>query len=153
MCLVAQSYANLCDPMDCSWPGSLIYAILQARIPEWVAISFSRGSSWPWDWTWVSCIAGRFFTIWTTREARINDLPQFTMINYLLKVERPRPRLCIVFPSYFKESSTRNDSNILPFKEHESSKCFNITWSTKKYITKFNISIVGHGLRHLLQCK
>ena len=43
--------------------------ILQARILEWVAIPFSRGSSWPKDWTEVSCIAGRFFTIWATREA------------------------------------------------------------------------------------
>ena len=39
------------------------------RILEWVAISFSRGSSQPRDWTWVSCIAGAFFTLWTTREA------------------------------------------------------------------------------------
>ena len=43
--------------------------ILQARILEWGAISCSRGSSWPRDWTWVSCIAGQFFTIWATREA------------------------------------------------------------------------------------
>ena len=43
--------------------------ILQARVLEWVAISFSRGSSWPRDWIRVSCIAFRFFTIWTTREA------------------------------------------------------------------------------------
>ena len=43
--------------------------IFQARIVEWVAISFSGGSSWPRDQTWVSCIAGGFFTIWATREA------------------------------------------------------------------------------------
>ena len=42
---------------------------LQARILEWVAIPFSRGSSRPRDWIWVSCIAGRFFTLWATREA------------------------------------------------------------------------------------
>ena len=50
--------------MDCSLPGSSVYGILQADILEWVAISFSRESSWPRDWTQVSCIAGRFFTIW-----------------------------------------------------------------------------------------
>ena len=50
--------------MDCSSPGSSIHGILQARILEWVAISFSRGSSWPRDRTQVSCIAGRFFTDW-----------------------------------------------------------------------------------------
>ena len=58
----------LCDPMDGNPPGSSIHGILQARILEWVAIPFSRGSSWPRDQTRVSCIAGRFFTVWTTRE-------------------------------------------------------------------------------------
>ena len=53
--------------MDCSPPGSSVHEILQARILEWVAIPFSRGSSWPRDQIWVSCIAGRFFTIWATR--------------------------------------------------------------------------------------
>ena len=68
-CLVTQWYLTFCDPMDCSLPGSSVHAILQVRILEWVAISFSRGSSWPRDQTWVSCIAGRFFIIWATREA------------------------------------------------------------------------------------
>ena len=58
----------LCDPTDCSLPGSTVHGILQARILEWVAISFSRRSSWPRDWTWVSRIVGRCFTIWATRE-------------------------------------------------------------------------------------
>ena len=53
-----------------SLPCFSILRILQARILEWVAIPFSRGSSWPTDWTWISCIAGRFFTIWATREAQ-----------------------------------------------------------------------------------
>ena len=48
-------------PMDCSLSGSSVHGILQARMLEWVAISFFRGSSWPRDRTWVSCIAGRFF--------------------------------------------------------------------------------------------
>ena len=55
--------------MDCSLPGSSAHGPLQARILEWVAIPFSRGSSWPWDQTRVSCIAGRVSTIWATREA------------------------------------------------------------------------------------
>ena len=67
--LVAQSCPTLCDPMDCRPPGSLVHEILQARIMEWVAMPFFRGSSRPPDRTWVSCIAGRFFTIWATREA------------------------------------------------------------------------------------
>ena len=52
--------------MDCSLPGFSVHGILQARILEWVAISFSRGSSWPRDLTQVSCIAARLFTIWAT---------------------------------------------------------------------------------------
>ena len=60
---VAQSCPTLCDPMDCSPPGSSIHGIFQARILEWVAISFSRGSSRPKDRTQVSRIAGRCFTV------------------------------------------------------------------------------------------
>ena len=60
--------------MDGSLPGSSVHGILQARILGWVAIPFSRRSSGPRDWTWVSCIAGRFFTIWATREAIISSL-------------------------------------------------------------------------------
>ena len=55
------------DLMDCSSPGSSVRGILQSRMLEWVAISFSRGSSQSRDQTWVSFIARRFFTIWTTR--------------------------------------------------------------------------------------
>ena len=61
-----QSCLTLCDPMDCSPPGSSVHGILQARILEWFAISFSKGSSQPRDRTCVSCLclklAGRFFT-------------------------------------------------------------------------------------------
>ena len=67
--VVAQSCPTLCNPMDCSPPGSSVHGILQERLVQWVAIPFSKGSSWPRDQTQVSCIAGRFFTIWTTREA------------------------------------------------------------------------------------
>ena len=55
--------------MDCSLLGSSVHGIFQARTLEWVAISFSRGSSWPRDWPQVSCIAGRV-TMWVTREGR-----------------------------------------------------------------------------------
>ena len=85
--LVAQLYLTLCDPMDCSPPGSSVHGILQARILECVAIPFTRGSSWPRDWTLVSCIAGRFFTIWATREAHIYPKKQkdfFKSLNICL---------------------------------------------------------------------
>ena len=57
--------------MNCSLPGSFIHGIFQARVLEWVAIFFSKGSSQPRDRTWVSQIAGRCFTIWATREAQM----------------------------------------------------------------------------------
>ena len=65
---VAQSCLTLCHPVDCSLPGSSVHGILQARILEWVAISFSRGSSQLRDRTQVSCISGRRFNLWATRE-------------------------------------------------------------------------------------
>ena len=56
--------------MVCSPPDSSIHGIFYARVLEWVAISFSRGSSQPRDWTQVSCTAGRRFTVWAPRESR-----------------------------------------------------------------------------------
>ena len=79
--LVVQLCLTLCNPMDSSLPGSSVHGMLQARILEWVANSFSRGSSRPRDWTQVSGIAGRFFTVWATREAWSS---LFFSINVLL---------------------------------------------------------------------
>ena len=62
---VAQPCPTLCDPMD-----YIVRGILQARVPEWVAFPFSRGSSQVWDQTQVSLIAGGFFTSGATREAQ-----------------------------------------------------------------------------------
>ena len=59
-----QLYQTLCATIDRSPPGSSVHGILQARMLEWVAVSSSRGSSWPRDWTWVSWMAGRLFTVW-----------------------------------------------------------------------------------------
>ena len=72
---VTQSCPTLCDPMGYGLPGSSVHGIFQARILEWVAISFSRGSSWPRDRTQVSCIAGRCFTLWATREVLQPTIP------------------------------------------------------------------------------
>ena len=60
----------LCNPMGCSPPGSSVHRISQARILEWVAISFSRRSFWPWDQICISCIAGRFFTTGSSGKER-----------------------------------------------------------------------------------
>ena len=64
---VAQSCLTLCNPMDCSLPGSSVQGIFQAIVLDRIAISFSRRSSWPRDWTWVSCLVDRCFTIWATQ--------------------------------------------------------------------------------------
>ena len=68
-----QSCPTLCDPMNCSPPGSSVHGILQARMLQWEAMPVSRGSSWPRDRTCVfcvSCIAAGFFYPWATREAQ-----------------------------------------------------------------------------------
>ena len=67
--LFTQLCPTLCNPMDYIQTGSSVLGILQARILEWISMPFSRGSSWPRDQTWVSCIADRCFTNWATREA------------------------------------------------------------------------------------
>ena len=76
--LVTRLCRTLCDPKDCNPLGSSVHGILQARTLEWVAIPFSRGSSWPRVRTWVSyifCIADRFFTTWATREVERAKAP------------------------------------------------------------------------------
>ena len=78
---VARSCPTLCYPMDCSIPGSSVHGIFQAVILEWIAISFSNGSSWPRDWTRVSHIAGRCFNLWATREAQVNIIENLAYVN------------------------------------------------------------------------
>ena len=87
-CLLGGSFAScvqLFRHMGCSMPASSVHGILQAGILKWVAISFSRGSFWPRDQTWVFCIAGRFFTNWAMREAPmsllIRDWPHSLIIG------------------------------------------------------------------------
>jgi len=104
-CFVAQSCPTLCGPMDCSPPGSSVRGIFQVRILEWIAISFSRGSAWPWDWTCVSCITGGFFTCWAIRKAPLMGLyhPK-TSTGSHLRASRPKSlpwptRACpVLFP-------------------------------------------------------
>ena len=78
--LVTQSCPTLCDPMVYSLPSSSVHLLLQARVLDSVAIFF-LGSTQPRNWTHVSCIAGKFFTIWVTREAI--DSKEFLLLNSL----------------------------------------------------------------------
>ena len=82
------SYVRLCNPMDCSPPSSSVHGILQARILEWVAISFSRGSSQPRERIQVSCILGRHFNLWATREALFHHPLNFKKVSCQLPVTR-----------------------------------------------------------------
>ena len=72
--LSAQLCPILCDPMNCNPPDFSVHGISQSKILEWVAISFSRESSWPRDRTCISCLAGGFFTTSATWEAHDNIL-------------------------------------------------------------------------------
>ena len=84
--LVSKSCPTLTIPWTVACPGCSVHRILQARILEWVAISFSRGSSLPRNQTGVSCIAGRFFTSWAMREPHgFSSIPQIGEYN-LLKI-------------------------------------------------------------------
>ena len=82
--LVAQSCLTLYDPRDCSLPGSPVLGILQARILEWVTISFSKGSSRPRDQTGISCVsgtAGGFFTIGTTGKPKNTGVVSLSILQ------------------------------------------------------------------------
>ena len=98
LCVCVTQYSlSLCHPMDCSPPGSSVHGIFQERILEWVVIPISRGSSPSRDRTWVSCIAGRFFTVWAIREAPLGTyLATFcksdvVKIVFLRRRERDKP--------------------------------------------------------------
>ena len=78
--------------MDCSPPGSSVHGIFQARILEWIVIPISRGSSPPRDQTWVSCIAGRFFTVWAVREIPLSTYLATFYKSDVLKIVFPRRR-------------------------------------------------------------
>ena len=86
---VAQSCPTLCNPMDCSLLGSSVHGIFQAIVLEWIAISFSRGSSQPRAWTRVSHIVDRCFTIWATKLSH-----EFTLAECGRKYG-PRPDLAM----------------------------------------------------------
>ena len=85
-----QSCPTLCDPMDCSLPSFFVHGILQAKTLEWIAISCSRGSFWPRDWTWIfefSCI-GRWvpYHYWVAKRKKlfISTSIYYIFINYPL---------------------------------------------------------------------
>ena len=87
---VAQLCLTLCDPMVCSLPGSSIHGIFQARVLEWVAIPFSRGSSQPRDQTQVSCFAGRLFNCLSHHDYLRNKGPNLHKHRELKRADIPK---------------------------------------------------------------
>ena len=85
-----QSCPTLYDPMNGSLPGSSVHGILQTRILEWIAMSFSWGSSQPRAQTWVSYIAGVFFTIWSPGKPK----PPTNLLTWSSPF--PKPHGCIM---------------------------------------------------------
>ena len=106
----AQWHPSLCQPMDYSPPGSSVHGILQARILEWIAIPFSRESSWLRDGNQVCHIAGRFFTTLVPREALWHREPCSVFCNDLNEKMRicKRRDTCICLPAlcYTPETNT-----------------------------------------------
>ena len=101
--LVSQLCLTLCDPMDCSQPGSSVRGISQGRILEWVAVPFSRRSSWPRDWTyvfWVSCIGRQILCNCTAWEVQL--LTPFVELCWKsLKTPLVYPLSFLLFLCYF----------------------------------------------------
>ena len=98
-----QSCPTLCDPMDCSLPGSSLHGILQARILEGVAISFFRGSSWCRDQTHISCIGRQILYLCATWEAQSNHISLLTWEKAWSKNKRELRKHSNSFPSYINK--------------------------------------------------
>ena len=95
MCVICSVLLTVCDPTGCNLPDSSVHEIFQARILEWVSISFPRGSTWPRDWTQVSCFAGKLFSVWATRTVTGNfSWPQFSI--YLITTFLRTPWIVLV---------------------------------------------------------
>ena len=110
--LIVQSYLSLCNPMDCSPSGFSVHRILQTGILEWIAPSFSRGTSWPRDPTQVSCIPGRFFTIWAAKKMYMK-----------IKTVCVRVCVCVCVCACARTKVPLWSSPPLPFQSLSSSTC------------------------------
>ena len=137
---VAQSCLTLCDPMDYT-----VHGILQAKILEWVAFPFSRGSSQPRDWTQVSCTAGGFFTNWAIREAQEHEW-----------VAYPFPKR-ILYQLSYQGSPNRNVNFCLiqilsNFPEGDDSVPFGLIFVHVTFLSVECVSF-GHNLEPLLDMR
>ena len=117
------SRVRLCNPMDCSLSLFSVYGIFQARVLEWVAISFSRGSSRPRDRTWVSQIIGRPFTVWATREVHNSiDLTNSFNKHYVADAMGMEASFKYLFKVLYKcfQISGKLSEKTVPILQHDS---------------------------------
>jgi len=142
--LVTQSWLTFCDPMDCSPPGSSVHGILQEGILVWVAISFSRGSSWPRDQTCVSCTAGRFFTVWATRGYKKDIL----IFNHIRQV------ICMVgLLVNAKVSGKKKKGWIIPWNSWVSDTALKDQIPVGCEAREYNLCCHKGGMWYLLNCR
>ena len=130
---VTQSCPTLCDPKDCSPPGSSVHGIVQARILEWFAIPFSRGSSWPRDQTWVFYNAGIFLTTEPSLVAIILAIGNFSeswgifrMLYELVPITFWK--MCNIFSLTFYIDFVHSQKTILPFNCNIFGKNWSNSW-------------------------
>ena len=103
---------TVCNPMDCRPSGSSFHVIFQVRILGWVPIPFSRASSQPRDRRWVSCIAGRFFTVLATRDQNISKKEKKTSstpvsVNMIEATELDSVAAPLLFKNSFKRGKSK----------------------------------------------
>ena len=120
-------------PKNGHLPGPSVHGILQVRILEWVSILFSRGSSQPRDWTWVSCMSGRFFTIWAIREVHLfhNTVQRRSERQRKDKVKFP-VWIFIVIQRIFYSTIHQKDRKERRWKNYQRNlsfyKCISFSW-------------------------
>ena len=145
--LATQSYLALCNPMDCSLAGSSVHGIFQARVLEWVAVSFSRGSFWPRDRTRVSHIVGRRFTIWATREV-LGDTQEVSFQRGKCTPQSPSAVWSLIFrlPSltiWWRSRSKEEHLEGLTFSEgHVLCVCYRLECSLSRLGLSLNVVLL-----------
>ena len=123
---VTQSCPTLCDPMDYSLPGSSVHGIFQARILEWVGISFSRRSFWPRDWTQFSRIVGRCYTVWATREVHVKVKAESEKVGLKVNIQKTKIMASSPITSWEIDGETVSD---FIFWAPKSLQMVTVTWN------------------------
>ena len=121
--LVAQLCWTLYDPLDWGGGRSSVHGIVQVRILEWVAIPFSRGSSWPRDRTWVLHVSGRFFTICATRSMGTKTMTTLVIfvsqhLSPMLVHHKPSTAICWIDKKKLADYPVFRSVLCLLFKKH-----------------------------------